>query len=295
MTRHDLQLDWLRTFVAVVDAGSLAAAAPALHRSPSAVSMGLRKLEDAVGRPVLSRGPRHLSLTAAGHELLVHARRLRAAHTEALDALHGSALSGALRIGVPDDYAVAHLGPVLRAFGPRHPAVEIQLSCAQSTALLPQIARGELDLAIVSCAASRGAQPLFEEPMVWVGAADFDCWRRDPLPVAAYEAGSLARRAALAALSQARRRHRVVCNTPSLAGQLAAVESGLAVAALTRCSVPSHLLVLGERQGLPPMAPMQVAVVRSKASRGSVAVDAFHAMVLQTMPRDRSLTPRPGA
>ena len=76
MPTTDLQLDWVRAFVAVVDAGSLTAAAPLVHRSQSALSMQLKKLEDAVGRPVLNRGPRHLELTPTGLELLGHARRL---------------------------------------------------------------------------------------------------------------------------------------------------------------------------------------------------------------------------
>ena len=70
MAGKDLQLDWLRALVAVVDAGSLSAAAPLIHRSQSAVSAQIQKLEEAVGRPVLLRGPRHLELTPSGLELL---------------------------------------------------------------------------------------------------------------------------------------------------------------------------------------------------------------------------------
>ena len=73
MSAGDLQLDWLRAFVSTVDEGSLTAAAPRLHRSQSAMSMQLRKLEEAAGRTLLSRGPRHLELTAAGRELMPHA------------------------------------------------------------------------------------------------------------------------------------------------------------------------------------------------------------------------------
>ena len=58
MTPQDLQIDWLKCFVAVVDTGSLSSAAGEVHRSQSAVSMQLKKLEDAVGRRLLDRGPR---------------------------------------------------------------------------------------------------------------------------------------------------------------------------------------------------------------------------------------------
>ena len=285
MPAADLQLDWLRAFVAVVDAGTLSAAAPLVHRSQSAVSMQLLKLEQAIGRPVLSRSPRHLELTPTGTELLGYARRLLELHGQALDALHGPQLSGRIALGVPDDYAAAYLTPVLRSFANRHAHVQIVLACEQSTALIPKVQRGEIDLALVSRDRATRGTLLFREPLVWVGAQQHEAWRRDPLPIAVYEASSLARRQALAALAAQRRAHRIVYDSSSLAGQLAAVESGLAVAVLTRCSVPPGLLVLNERHGLPPLGAMEVAAIRSAASRGSPAIDALHEQMLRTLSR----------
>ena len=63
-------------FVAVVDAGSLSGAAPEVHRSQSAVSMQLKKLEEALGCQLLLRGPRQHHLTADGQKLLGYARRM---------------------------------------------------------------------------------------------------------------------------------------------------------------------------------------------------------------------------
>lgn len=285
MPAADLQLDWLRAFVAVVDAGTLSAAAPLVHRSQSAVSMQLLKLEQAIGRPVLSRSPRHLELTPTGTELLGYARRLLELHGQALDALHGPQLSGRIRLGVPDDYAASYLTPVLRSFANRHAQVQIVLACEQSTALIPKVQRGEIDLALVSRDRATRGTLLFREPLVWVGAQQHEAWRRDPLPIAVYEASSLARRQALAALAAQRRAHRIVYDSSSLAGQLAAVDSGLAVAVLTRCSVPPGLLVLNERHGLPPLGAMEVAAIRSAASRGSPAIDALHEQMLRTLAR----------
>ncbi len=285
MKAADLQLDWLRAFVAVVDAGSLSAAAPVVHRSQSAVSMQLAKLEQAVGRPVLLRGPRQMQLTPVGAELLEYARRMLDVHAQALTALRGPQLSGRVVLGVPDDYAEKYLTPVLRSFANRHAAVEIDLHCEQSTALIPRVLRGELDIALVSRDRQRRGTLLFDEPLAWVAAEPFETWRRDPLPIAVYESGSQARRDALAALDAQRRSYRIVYNSASLAGQLAAVHSGLAVAVLTRCSVPPDLLVLQQKHGLPALGAMQVAVIRSKASKGHGAVDAMHTQMLQTLSR----------
>jgi DNA-binding transcriptional LysR family regulator len=98
-----------------------------------------------------------------------------------------------------------------------------------------------------------------------------------------YEPGSLARRDALAALQARRRAYRIVYNSSSLAGQLAAVESGLAVAVLTRCSVPATLLVLQERHGLPPLGAMEVAALRSRQALGSAPVSALYEQMLRTL------------
>lgn len=280
----ELKLEWLRCFVAVVDAGSLAGATGDVHRSQSAVSMQLKKLEDAVGRRLLQRDPHRLVVTPDGQTLLGYARRMLDLHAEARTALQGNDhLTGRVRLGVPDDYAAKYLTPVLRRFAPRHSSVEIQLDCEQSTSLVPRVASGELDLALVSRDHARRGTLLFHEPMVWVGSPQFELWRRDPLPIAVYEDTSLARRSAIQALAQQGRRYRVVYNSSSLAGQIAAVESGLAVAALTQCSAPPQLEVLGAAQDLGPLEPMEVAVYRSRESRRSKAVDALHDLLIKTL------------
>ncbi len=279
----DLQTDWLKCFVAVVDAGSLSAAAPEVHRSQSAVSMQIKKLEAAAGCCLLRRGPRQLQLTPQGQVLLGYARRLLELQAEAQAALHGEPVTGRVRLGVPDDYAAKYLTPLLKRFAPRHGGVEIQLDCEQSTSLIPRVVRGELDLALVSRDHARRGTLLFHEPMVWVGAAQFEVWRRNPLPIAVYEEASLGRRSAMHSLAQQGRPYKVVYNSSSLAGQLAAVESGLAVAALTQCSAPPQLQRLGLEHGLGPLEPMQVAVVRSRASQGSRAVDSLQQMLVQTL------------
>lgn len=283
MTLQDLQIDWLKCFVAVVDAGSLSGAAPEVHRSQSAVSMQLKKLEDALECQLLLRGPRQHQLTPEGQLLLGYARRMLDLHAEAQAAFHGEELTGRIRLGVPDDYATKYLTPVLKRFAPHFGAVEIELNCEQSTSLIPRVERGDLDLALVSRENPRQGTLLFHEPMVWVGSTQFQVWRRDPLPIAVYEAASLAKRSAINSLALQGRRYKVVYNSSSLAGQIAAVESGLAVAVLTQCSAPAHLEILGSEHGLGPLEPMEVSVYRSRASQGSAAVDSLHNLLIKTL------------
>lgn len=133
---------------------------------------------------------------------------------------------------------------------------KIELNCEQSTALIPRVEKGELDLALVSRDHPRHGTLLFHEPLVWVGSAQFQTWRRDPLPIDVYESTSLAKRSAINSLALQGRRYKAVYNSSSLAGQLAAVESGLAIAVLTQCSAPDHLETLGAEHGLGPLEPM---------------------------------------
>ncbi|SDA60861.1 DNA-binding transcriptional regulator, LysR family [Pseudomonas sp. NFACC15-1] len=283
MALGDLQIDWLKCFVAAVDSGSLSSAASEVHRSQSAVSMQLKKLEAALGKQVLIRGPRHLQLTEDGQLLLGYARRMLALHAETQAAFRDDHLTGLIRLGVAEDYAAHYLTPVLKRFAPRHSGVDIELTCEQSTALIPRINSGELDLALVSRDDSRRGAFIFQETMVWVGAAPFELWRRDPLPIAVYDSASLARRSAVEALNKQGRRFKVVYNSSSLAGQIAAVESGIAVAVLTKCTVPMHLQILGPEHNLGPLEPMDVAVYRSKASQGSRAVDSLRGFLIKNL------------
>jgi len=285
MPSNDLHLDWMRAFVTAVDAGSLTAAGRQLHRSQSALSMQIAKLEEAVGRAVLVRTPRRLDLTQAGRELLEHARRLLALHDEAVQAMQRQVIRGRLTVGVPEDYAVPYLAPVLRDFAQRHAGVELTLVCQQSTELIPRIARGEVDIGVVTRDRALRARPLFDEPLVWAAPPRFGAWRGSPLPIVVYEAASSARRAALGALRSRRQPYRVVCESASPAGMLAAVEAGLAVALFTRCSVPAGYEILGRKHGLPALPALPVVLLRSRASAGAPAADAMEEQVMRTLGR----------
>ena len=276
MSYQDLQIDWLKCFVTVVDAGSLSHAAPEINRSQSAVSMQLKKLEAALECKLLVRGPREHQLTPEGQKLLGYARQMLDLHAQTQAAFHGDALTGSIRLGVPDDYAQKYLTPALKRFAPRHGGIDIELFCEQSTALIPRVESGDLDLAVVSRDNPRRGTLLFHEPMMWVSSPQFEIWKRDPLPIAVYENDSLAKRSAINSLALQGRSYKVVYNSASLAGQIAAVESGLAVAVLTQCSIPEHFEVLGSEQGFGPLEPMQVAVYRSRVSRASEAVSRLH-------------------
>lgn len=280
---RDLQIDWLKCFLAVVDKGSLSNAAPDLNRSQSAVSMQLKKLEDALQCELIQRSNRHIELTPQGELLLGYARRLMNLHHEIQSTFSDGELTGRIKLGVPDDYASRYLTPVLKKFALLHHKVEIELHCEQSTSLIPRIESGDLDLALVSRQHHQQGTLVFHEPLVWVGSTQFEIWKTDPLQIAVYDDTSLAKRSAIQSLALQGKSYRVVSHSSSLAGQIAAVESGLAVAVFTRCSVPNHLKILGTEHGLGPLKPMPVAVYRGKHTLESKAVNYLHDLLISTL------------
>ncbi|UQY33011.1 LysR family transcriptional regulator [Pseudomonas fulva] len=285
MTNNELQLDWLKCFLAVVDTGSLSRAALEVNRSQSAVSMQIKKLEAATGRQLLSRSPKHMHLTEDGLTLFSYARQMVSLHTEIQTVFHGSELHGKIQLGVTEDYAAHYLTPLLKRFSSRHSEIEIELVCDQSSKLIPLIQSEKLDLALVSRSSPAQGTFLFEEPMVWVGSPYFELWRRKTIPVAVFEEHSLARNNAISSLVQQGREFKIVYHSASLAGQYAAVEGGLAIAALTQCSVPSSLKILGEEQGLGDIKPLEVSVLRSRTSARKSSVDHLHNLIIASLKR----------
>src|SRR6188508_1665386 len=85
MTMLDLEL--LRSFVSVVDAGGFTRAGERVHRTQSTVSQQIKRLEDDVGQPLLNRNGKDVTPTEAGERLLSYARRLLALAEEARDVV----------------------------------------------------------------------------------------------------------------------------------------------------------------------------------------------------------------
>jgi DNA-binding transcriptional LysR family regulator len=208
-----LDLALLRSFVAVVECGSVLHAASRVGRSQSAVSMQMQRLEEEIGRPLFHRDGRTLRPNPAGEELLLHARRLLRLSNEALASLRRPEEAGLVRLGVPEDYAAFLLPPVLARFAQEHPLADIELSCDPSPALLRHLEAGRLDLALVTRQPHQPFAVLRRERFVWAATPEHGAWLREPLPVALFVPGDIARRHAVEALQRAERAYRVVCSS----------------------------------------------------------------------------------
>lgn len=266
-----LDLALLRSFVSVIDSGSIQLAAARVGRSQSAVSMQIKRLEQDVGRPLFQREGRNLRPNPAGEDLLLHARRLLRLSDEALASLRRPEAAGVVRLGMPEDYAAWVLAPSLARFAREFPLAEIELTFDSSPSLLRLLKAGRLHLALVTREPRQPFAVLRRERFVWAAAPDHGAWLRDPLPVALFEAGDIARRLAIEALQVADRPYRVVCSTQSLLGLTAVAQAGLAVVGLVESCLPPGLVRLGEAEGLPPLPILDLSLVPSPGEPPPVA------------------------
>ena len=122
-----LSIDFLRTFAAIADAGTFAAAAERVGRTVSAVSLQIDRLEEQVGRALFQKSGRRMEPTSAGRQLLDHARTILAANDAALSAMTSDRLSGTVRLGVMHDGIEAAATTVLADFMTTHPEARIEV------------------------------------------------------------------------------------------------------------------------------------------------------------------------
>jgi DNA-binding transcriptional LysR family regulator len=265
-----LDVDLLRTLVAIADTGSFNRAARAVFRTPSAVSMQMKKLEDQVGRPLFAKDGRSVALTPDGEALLGYGRRILKLAEEALSRFRGPEIEGTIRLGTPDDYAVRYLPDILARFAASHPNVEVDVSCTGSSDLIAQLDEGSIDVALVSTgmAQQSSGMVVHREQLVWAGLRHGLAHERRPLPLAVSHVGCCWRRTALDALDRAGIPHRTAYSSRHYLGQLAAVMAGLALAPLPRSTVQGDLRVFGEEVGLPPLGHCELELRRAVGASG---------------------------
>jgi DNA-binding transcriptional LysR family regulator len=282
-----LELDVLRTFVAIAETGSFTSAANSVFRTPSAVSMQIKKLEDILGRAVFSRDARSVSLTTDGEMLLGYAKRMLAINREAVSKFIVPDITGVVRLGAPDDFGERILPQVLKRFAQSHPSIAVDVVIDQSINLRRRMDDRALDITLLTNSVKvslEGAETLMTEPIVWAGAKGGCAHMKEPLPVSLWEEGCAWRANALESLGREGRNYRVAYMSAHTAGQRAAILSDLAVAPLPKSFLGSDMIELTAKDGLPEMgtyslvmlvAPDATAPVKAAADHMRATFEAF--------------------
>src|SRR3984893_1958804 len=138
-----LDLDLLRSFVSVVDAGGFTRAGERVHRTQSTVSQQIKRLEGDLGHPLLHRNGKHATPTEEGERLLSYARRILALAQEARDVVARPGGEGVVRLGIPEDFAAYRLTELLSDFARSRPGLRLNVRCDLSVRLRRDLARGE--------------------------------------------------------------------------------------------------------------------------------------------------------
>ena len=269
--RINLDLDTLRTLVVAHDRGGLAQAAEHLGRTPSAISLQMKRLQEDLGIAIFRKRGRGLALTEAGELALSHARRMLALNDELLDTLHGANLAGHLRVGCPQDFA-SLLPSVLSHFASLYPRMQIELHIEGNAALVDAIDKARIDLAVIIGHEDRaGAQTLGRLDVVWIASSTFSPPHKQPLPLAMLGPQCVFRRRAVEHLEAAKIPYRIAANSPSLNGLSAALLGGLGVTARTAFNLPEGLESAESLHGLPPLGSLPVTLHRYARADGVAA------------------------
>ncbi|BCP52450.1 LysR family transcriptional regulator [Kaistia sp. 32K] len=279
-----LDLDQLRTFVAIADAGSFTRAAESVHKTQSAVSMQMRRLEERLGKPIFGRDGRSAKLTEDGERLLGYARRMVRLSDETMAAFDDEELSGRVRLGTPDDYADRFLPEILARFSRSNPRVEVTVVCEPTVQLLECLRAGELDLGIITN--TKGApmtEVVRQEPLLWVVSNHHQIEQEEVLPLALGRDTCCWRRSAIEALGPIGRRYRILYASNNSTAISAAVLAGLAISVLPESALRPGMRVLGEFDGFPRLPPCEIALMRAWNKPTSPIVEALAEHIVSSL------------
>jgi DNA-binding transcriptional LysR family regulator len=258
-----LDLDLLRSFVSVVDAGGFTRAGERVHRTQSTVSQQIKRLEEDIGRPLLIRNGKQVTPTEAGERLLSYARRLLSLAEEARDVLTRPGDEGVVRLGIPEDFAATQLAKLLASCTRTRPSLRLHVRSDQSLDLMRDLERGELDLALLKRdAGEKGGIATWPERVHWVTSKSHPIdLNTASLPLIGFPGRCLYRARAIHALESAGRGWHMAYTSSNLAGIQAAVAAGLGLSILSEMSIQSDHRVLTAKDGFAPIDKTEVALL----------------------------------
>lgn len=270
---RNLDLTALRAFAVVADTGGVTRAASLLNLTQSAVSMQIKRLEEALARPFFFRTARRLTLTPEGEQLLAYARRMLSLNDEVLARLSDVAFEGELRLGVPHDIVYPALPEILKRMAQCYPRLRINLTSSFTLTMKEALARGELDVVLTTEAApGPGGEVLSSHDLVWVGAPDGAAWRQRPLRLG-FEETCIFRPIALAALDRANIPWEMGFTGRSNEAVQAMISADLALTVRMRGIFTKSFAEISAQADLPPLGKISICLYDAGLQKGPVVED----------------------
>lgn len=265
-----LDLPLLRTFITVVDQQSFSLAANELHRTQSAVSQQIKKLEQMAGQRLLNKHGRDFSLTEAGRLVYQYGWQMLQVEQKLREELYSEDITGRVRLGIPEDLATHYLLPILASFREQYPRIQLAVECDLTEHLYQGYQANQYELVILKHEALNVAHPdrivkTWHDPLVWVGrdAAECAAWQQQArIPVIVSPEPCVYRRQVLHCLGTAQLAADLTYVSESYNSKLFAIRAGLGLAALPQSLVPNDCVIVSD--GLPPLSPTRISLFRSE-------------------------------
>ena len=275
----NLDLDLLRTFVAVADLNTFAAAAAADCRTQSAVSQQMQRLEQLVGKELFARHGRNKLLTEHGIQLLGYARKILRFNDEACMSLMFSNLQGVLTLGASDESADTILPFLLNRISSVYPKLALDVSVKRNAFMVEMLKENEVDLVVTTHRPGQyDCLTLRTSPTHWYCAAEYVLQKGEPIPLVLLDDPSPFRDMVLTALNEASIPWRLAYVASTLPAVRAAVKAGLGVTARPVEMMSPDLRVLGQSEGLPSLPDTEYLLCHNAASNNELAKVVFEAM-----------------
>ncbi|MEP2703939.1 MAG: LysR substrate-binding domain-containing protein [Roseibium sp.] len=255
--RFDIEL--LEAFVAVAENGNVTRAGVQINRTQPCVSSQLRRLEERIGKQLIERTSRTMSLTAPGRILFEHAKQILKSHEEARMRLSAPELTGKVHVGLPEWFATGHLQSLFCNFVRIHSNVKLELTVADSATLHQMLGDNEINLAIALVSSSKNEPSDFvEEPLYWAASENWP--QAKSVPLILFPEPCPFRQLVFDALEDAGRQWYEQITTTSVAAAQVAVMSGAGVCCLPAGAILDEFKLLKEQAGFPRLPATRLAI-----------------------------------
>ncbi len=276
----NLQIDYLRTFIALAETKGFTKAGIQVNRSQSAVSMQIKRLEEEIGKKLFERIGKTVKLTTEGHILIKYAMRIVKEHDDAVRALSKPDLEGFIRFGSPEHYTVGILPKLLARFALAYPDVLVEMRCENSDVIKEAVDKGELDIGICT-QISDGGQVIYHDPVVWAADPGFIMQKHKTVSIAVFEDDCIFRSWAVEALEKSGISYRIVYVSRSISGLIDAVRAGFAIAPIIRSNVPTDLKIVGLENGLPVLPVSNIVLHKTKKVTSEI-IECFSEHIIKS-------------
>jgi DNA-binding transcriptional LysR family regulator len=264
MSGYDLDLDLVRAFVAVAEAGSFTSAAEVIGRTQSAVSQKVARLEETLQMRVFERTSRSLRLTRDGERVLAAGKRLLAQYDAFMQDLRNPPEVTRLRLGVSENLIQTQLPRLLSRFSDLFPDTQLELTTSSSQVLLDAYEAQQLDIVIARTCQdmpSQRGRVIWREPLAWMAGPEFHDDPKLPARLVMMPSPCVFRDIMISSLESSRHEWTTGCTVSNLSGVRAAVLGGLGVTVLNKSFARDGMKIIPASKEWPALPSVEISIV----------------------------------